>query len=137
MRFLVIGVDQLTGWPLAYPTSSATASEVIAFIKKHTIYSLGRPRLIISGNGPYYTASLLKKFLSKYSIDWKTVMAYASMSNSRLERMIRTIKGSIGKMVHCKQFDWDIAAPRVPYGYRRQGLVFGLSPSHLVHGESL
>lgn len=48
MKLLLICVEHLTGWFLAYPIFFATASEVIACIKQHVIYSLRRPCLIVS-----------------------------------------------------------------------------------------
>lgn len=69
MSFLLVCVEYLTGWPLAYPNTSAVASEVIAFIKQHTIFSFGRPRLITSDNSPCFTASSLEKFPSKCGIN--------------------------------------------------------------------
>lgn len=37
MKSLLIFVEQLTGWPLACPTLSATALEVTTFIKQHIL----------------------------------------------------------------------------------------------------
>lgn len=127
MRFLLFGAEQLTCWPVAHPSSSATASEVTAFIEQHTTHSFGMPRLVISDIGPCFTASSSESFLIKYSFEWKTVVAYALTSNGRAERRIRTIRAAIGKIVHCKPSDWDFAVPRVRNGYRHQSLVSGLS----------
>lgn len=122
-RFLLICMMHLTGFPLAYPISSTSASEIITFIKRHTIYLLGEPRLILSNSVPCSTASLLETFLSKYSIDWKTVMAYALLWNGPAEKTPRIIKSAIGRIARRKPSDWDYAVPCVLYGYRCRGLV--------------
>lgn len=125
MRVVLIFVNHLMGWLLAYPTSSATAWEGVALMK-HFSSSSGRPGLIISYIGPCSTASSLEKFLSKYSIDWKIVMAYAPNSSGRVGRKVCTIKGAIARMGHRKPSDWDLAVPHVLYGYRRRGLMSDL-----------
>lgn len=85
MKFLLVCENHLTDWPLAYPASSGTASEVIALIKQRIIYLFEGLCLIISDNGPCFTASLLQKFPNKYSNNWKAAMAYAFMSNGGAE----------------------------------------------------
>lgn len=59
MRFLLIFVVDLVDLSPAYPTSSATASEFIAFIKQQNVYSSGGPRLTEFDDGPRSNASLL------------------------------------------------------------------------------
>lgn len=58
------------------------------------------------------------------------------MSIGRAEEIARTINGAIGKMIHRKPSDWDLAVSRVVYGYRRRDLVSGFSPFESLYGES-
>lgn len=126
----------LTNQPLAYLTSSAIVSQVIAFIKQHITFSFERSRFIISDSSPWFAADLLERFLNKYSTGWKTVMAYAPTSNDLAERMVCTTQGAIGKMVHRKLSDWDLAVPRVPYRYRPRRPMSETSPVQLLYGAS-
>lgn len=83
-------------------TSSAAASEVIAFIKQQTVYSFGMLGLITPDVGLFFPSSLLEEFLIICGIRWKTVRAYVFMSNGRTERMTSSVKGETGEMGHRK-----------------------------------
>lgn len=52
MRLLVVCLEHVVGWSLAYSTSSATSSEVTAFIMQHFNYTCGRSGLIVPDNSP-------------------------------------------------------------------------------------
>lgn len=116
---LFISVKHFKSCPLADPTSSITAPEVVAFIKQHFTYLFGRSCPIISNVGLCSTARSLEMFLNKYSIDWHSVMANTPMSSGWAERMVRTMKNAIGKVEHRKPSDRDIAVPRVLCRYKR------------------
>ena len=133
-KHLLICVEHLTGWPIVCPTPTATASEVITFVDDRIILPFGKPRVIVSDNGPCFTARSLEAFMNVNDIKWKTVMAYAPMSNGRAERIVGTIKGAIGKMVRTNPLDWDLAVRKVLYGYRRRNLRSGFSPYQLLYG---
>lgn len=75
MTVLLIYVEYLTEWVLVYPTSSGTASEVIAFIKQHKNYLFRRCQIIVADNGPCFMASSLEDHLAENSTNWNSVMA--------------------------------------------------------------
>lgn len=127
-------MEHLTGWPIAYPTPTATASEVLDFVEKNIILPFGMPRLFVSDNGPCFTAWSLEVFMKENGIKWKTVLAYAPMSNGRAKRMVRTVKAGIAKMVFNQPTQWDLALDKVLYGYRRRNLSSGFSPFELLYG---
>lgn len=133
-KYLLICVEHLTGWPLVTPTRTATADEVIRFVQNEIILPFGHPRINVSGNATCFTAGVLQDYMLKMGITWKTVLAYAPMSNGRAERMVGTIKRAIGKMVLKNVQAWDEVLPSVLYGYRRRALSSGLSPYQLLYG---
>lgn len=80
-------------------TKRATAEIVLKFMCEKIIPVFGAPRTIISDNATCFTAKVLQDFMSKQGIRWHTVLAYAPMSNGKAERMVGTIKRSIGRIV--------------------------------------
>lgn len=44
---LLVCVEYVTGWPVARPTPTDTASEVNYFVKEHMFMRFGRPRLFV------------------------------------------------------------------------------------------
>lgn len=75
--------------------------------------------------------------MSCQGIAWKPVLAYASMSNGKAERMVGTIKRSIRKTLlghgaaTCK---WESALKQILYGYRRRRLSEGFTLFALMYG---
>ena len=133
-KHLLVCVEHLTGWPIVCPTPTATAAEVIAFVEEQVIMPFGRPRVILSDNGSCFTAGSLENFMEQNNIKWKTVLAYAPISNGRAERMVGTIKREIGKMVQSRPNDSDRVFSNVLYGCRRRKLASGFSSYELMYG---
>ena len=61
--------------------------------------------------------------MGENGIKWKTVLAYAPISNGRAEHMVGTINRSIGKMVHSRPNDWGLSISKVLDGYRHRNLA--------------
>ena len=136
-RYILIAVEHLTGWPLAWATETATSAEVIKFVKEEIIHSVGPPRTIVSDNATCFSAAALKNFMSRQGISWKPVLAYAPLSNVKAERMVRTIKRSIGKALlgqGAATHKWESVLKQILYGYRRRRLSDCFSPFELMYG---
>ena len=133
-KYMLVCVEHLTGWPIVESTASSTAAVVIDFVRKHILEPYGPPRVIVSDNATCFTATSLVAFMKNIGTRWKTVAAYAPMSNGRAERMVGTIKRSVGKMVYRERHTWDEKLPHALYGYRRRHLDSGLSPFQLLYG---
>lgn len=63
-------------------------------------------------------------------------MVCTAMSNGPAERMVRTMKSAVGKVVSRKLFDWELAILRVLHGYRSRGLPSGYSLFQLLYRVS-
>ena len=133
-RFVLVAVEHLTGWPIAMATSDSTAQVVLKFVKREIMYSFGPPHTIVSDNATCFTASAVFSFMAQHGITWRTVLAYAPMSNGRAERMVGTLKTAVRKTVLETGMEWDKALIQVLYGYRRRALSNGVSPFELMYG---
>ncbi len=113
----------------------STADTVIKVIEKHVILPFCAPKKIISDNATCFSAKSLLNFMNEHGTEWKTVMAYAPVSNGKAERMVGTIKRSITKTVLKSKQEWDEAIDQVVYGYRRRRNSNGYSPYQLMYGH--
>ena len=133
-RFVLVAVEHLTGWPIAIPTANSTSQMVLDFVKKEIMYSFGHPWTIVADNVTCFTASAVSSFMAQHGITWRTVLAYAPISNGRAERIVGTLKTAVRKTVVETGMEWDKALIQVFYGYRRRTLSNGVSPFELMYG---
>lgn len=80
-------------------TRDATAPAAMSFVDKEIIRPFGPSTKIVSDNGTSFTAYYLVLVMKNHEIKRRTAMAYASMSDGRAERMVRTLKSEIGTFV--------------------------------------
>jgi transposase InsO family protein len=57
----------------------------------------GIPDVIISDNGPHFSSSEFKDFVSSYQITHTTTSPYHAQANGQTERMVQTVKRIITK----------------------------------------
>ena len=152
--FSLVAVEHLTGWPIASATKNAMANVVRRFMEMEVVNPFGPPRVVISENGCCFTAEVLASYmrdivfisengccftaevLASYMREtgttWKTILAYAPMSNGRAERMVGTLKKAVLKKTLFSHMEWDVALSQVVAGYRRRRLADGSSPFELI-----
>lgn len=94
----------------------------------------GIPQNVLRANAQCFTAALMKELTKQQGIEWKTALAYAPMSNGRVQRMVQTGKESIGEIARNYKEDCEEFIRRVVYGYRRRPLVSGCYPFELMYG---
>ena len=63
-RFVVVGVEHLTGWPIAIATGDSTAQVVLNFVKRDIMYCFGPPPTIVSDNATCFTTSAVSNFMA-------------------------------------------------------------------------
>ena len=96
---MLIAVEHLTNWPIAVATKHSTTDVVIEFVLEEIINRFSPPRTIVSDNATCFTATGIQPLMREYGITWKTVMAYAPMSNGKAERMVGTLKHGMARIV--------------------------------------
>ena len=72
-------------------------------------------------------------FMAHCGISWKTVAAYAPVSNGKAERMVGTIKKATGRLAKNRK-DWHKHYMAAVRGYRVRPLFHGKSPFELLYG---
>lgn len=117
-KYMLVAVEHLSGWPIALAVQRVDAVAVTDFIEQLIVRPYTIPRMMISDNGTPFASSHTQQYAKRRGIDWRFVAAYNPQGNGRAERMIRTLKNAISKMVHDNLTEWDCALPAALEGYR-------------------
>jgi len=133
-RHILVCVEHMSNWPIAKITESTTSKAVIDFISEEIIPQFGPPKTVVSDNASCFTSKSLAEFMKRNDISWKTVLAYAPMSNGRAERMVGTLKSCIGRLCESQPRNWMKKLSQAVYGYRRRAMDSGVSPFELMYG---
>lgn len=104
--YLLICVEQMTSWSIVKATKNATSDSVKEFMTV-LIYQYEYPRILVSNNASCFTATGLVDFMKSNGTEWKTVGAYAPMSNGKAEIMVGIIKKAIGILVNGEPAQWS------------------------------
>lgn len=116
-RFLLIGVENLTEWPVAILTSPSTAKLILQFIDDKLIQQFGLPRIIVSNKATALMTKAVLTYMTDMRIIWKLVLAYAMMSNGGAERLVDTIQRSTARVISSTNQEWQQALSKALYGY--------------------
>lgn len=96
-RFLII-IDAYSRWLDVKIMNSTNCAKLIEEVR-HIIAYFGIPTTIVADNGPPFNSAEFKTFCSSNAITYKNSPPYHPQSNGWAERAVRTVKGSLKKMV--------------------------------------
>ena len=115
-KYIALAVDSLSKWPEAMPlrdkSSASTSYFLMDLLARH-----GCPSLVVTDNGTEFEGDFAR-LLARNSIEHQHTSAYHPQANGLAERMNRTLKNSLSRMVDQHQLDWDICLPLCLWGYR-------------------
>ncbi|XP_047986190.1 uncharacterized protein K02A2.6-like isoform X1 [Leguminivora glycinivorella] len=133
--YLII-VDAYSKWIEAIGMSSTSAAAVIRVLRE--LWSrFGIPKQVVSDNGPPYTSSEFKKFLSVNGVDQVLSAPYHPASNGAAESAVKICKAVILKSFK-ENVDAETALCRFLLQYRNtEHSTTGESPARLLQGRSL
>lgn len=106
-RFLSIGVEQLTGWPMTWTTTTETCNIATRMVREKSINMLGCLRTLVTNNGPALAAAAVAQYFNRAVIPWRHVFYYTRRANGRGERMVGTPMEAIGNVEMSKAQEWD------------------------------
>ena len=127
----VLVVDYFSRYIEIAKLSSTDANTVVNHLK--SIFARhGIPQVIISDNGPQYSAAVFSKFAEDYGFVHMTSSPKYPQANGEAERVVRTIK-SLLKKCSGKAEDPYLAL----MAYRATPLACGYSPAELLMGRAI
>ncbi|NXR51652.1 YI31B protein, partial [Hippolais icterina] len=134
-KHLLVIVDHLTHWVEAFPTRKETAEVVIKIILEHIIPRYGLINNIDSDRGPHFTAKILQKTVEALGIKWRLHTPWHPQSSGRVERMNKTLKNVLTKLIEETQLNWLKCLPLALLRIRtRPRSDIGVSPYEMMFG---
>ena len=105
---LFVAVDAFSKWPEVFIVNSTSASQAID--RLHTIFAThGLPVTLVSDNGPPFSSTDFKNFMSSKGILHKRVPPYHPSSNGLAENMVRSLKQALNKTHRTNSMESKIA----------------------------
>lgn len=95
-KLVMLGIDYFTRYLFAEVIDSRTARSVMATLGKW-FNMKGVPEEIISDNAKEFVAREVKEFCARCEINQRLVSVESHQNNSRIERVIRTIRDGLAK----------------------------------------
>ncbi|XP_063321149.1 uncharacterized protein LOC134619320 [Pelmatolapia mariae] len=111
VRYLLVSVDALTGWPEAWPTKREDAKSVIKCLINHYIPRHGFPKRIRSDNGTHFKNKDLAEVEQRLGLQHRFGTVYHPQSQGKVERMNLNLKNKIAKISAQTGLNWVAALP--------------------------
>lgn len=106
---------------------------MVRFLNKKVIPPFRAPVVILSDNVACFRAQAVQDFAERRGTKWKTMSAYAAISNGMIERIVATIRKSFARLVTDSVVAWDTAATKAVFGYCLRSVKGGPGPSELLY----
>ncbi|RMB92882.1 hypothetical protein DUI87_30776 [Hirundo rustica rustica] len=134
-KHLLVIMDHLTHWVEAFPTKKETAEVVIKTLLEHIIPQYGLINSIDSDRGPHFTARVLQKTVEALGVKWRLHVPWHPQSSGRDERMNKTLKNVLTKLIEETQMNWLRCLPLALLRIRaRPRSDIGVSPYEMMFG---
>jgi hypothetical protein len=135
-RFLLVLVDQLSGWVELCPMPNGTAKRVVDFLEE-VMCHFGAPKAIVTDNGSNFVGKTMKKLCKDWSIKHVLTAAYNPSAN-RCERSNKDIVRMIASFVEGKHDLWDMHLKYFALALRSAvNETTGVSPALLQLGRNI
>ena len=136
-RTYFITVDYYSRWVEIKLLTTQTAKSVITAAKE--LFSThGIPDIVISDNGPCFSALLFKEFAAKYGILHTTSSPRYPRANGEVERAVRTVKGLLKKNddPYLALLSYKLVSHQVSYSWEEDSELSSLSLQRHWHPET-
>ena len=116
-NYIVLAVDHLTKYAEGAATPSFDATTTAAFLFNNIVCRFGMVEQVLSDQGVNFESKLIKQLCALIGTDKLHTSTYHPAGNGITERLNRTIKPSIAKLVNDDHDDWDMFLPMVISSY--------------------
>jgi len=135
-RYIVTFICKFTRWVECVCIPDATAASVAHALVNEVICRHGVPRMLLSDQGPSFTAALFRWVNKRLCIRNLLAAPENHKCVGAVEKYQAFLKNALHSMVHQKHVDWDLHVQTCAFAYRTsvvEGINF--SPFELVYGR--
>ena len=134
-KYLIVGIEYYTNWPVAKAVPSANAASVVKFLYEDIFCNFGPPKEILTDNGSHFLNSGVKQFVDLVKVRHKFTAPYRPQTNGKVEKFNGTLVKGLRKLVNQERRNWDEFVSTVLYSYRTKSHgTLGISPFELLYG---
>lgn len=135
-KYILLGVEHLSGWPTMKATEQETADVAIEFVQVKLLEHFCAPRNIVPDNVPAFVAMAYRQFLRTRGISWRRVGQYSPQANGKVKWSFGTMRRALGKVVRSSSRDWSQVIPSIFHMYRARSGRDEASPFNLIFGTT-
>jgi len=138
VRYVIVAVEVVTGYPFAKAVTTATAHEAAEFLINEVFSFVGIPSVFLSDHGTHFDNHLIAALASTYNFTHRFSPPTTSQVNGQAERTIQSIQNILYKTVY--QFErpgraWAYLIPQALFAMRiKPNSRTKVSPIYLLLG---
>ena len=117
-KHILVVQDYFTKWVVAIPIPDQTASTVLRSLLDHVFSIHGCPRIVLSDNGPCFTANQFTASMKEMGIDQRYAAPYHQQTNGMVERWNRTLLVMLRPLMQENADNWDEYLQMACFAYR-------------------
>ena len=117
-RYILVVVDYFTKWPEAYAIPNQEARIIAQQLVDEWICRYGVMQRLHTDQGRNFESAVFKEIIDILGIKKTRTTPYHPQSDGLVERMNRTLKDILSKLVNERQDDWDRCLPQALLAYR-------------------
>jgi transposase InsO family protein len=131
-RYCLLCVDVFTGFLIMRPMKDNTAATTARTL--FDIFAIiGIPRILQSDNGDAFQSAVIKALTHSLGIQQRFIAAYNPRADGKVERIVRTVKATIMKLMRGATIFWPLHLSYVQYAYNDKiHTLTGSSPFSLM-----
>ena len=135
-RYILVCLDHYSGWAEAYPLRQKTNEAVWSYLRNDYLPRHGAPQVIITDNGSEFKGKPFAEWLKGHAIEHRTTTPYHPQSNGKIERLNRTLKAMLRKLVNGDRSNWEEKLGTALMAYRTNvSSVTHFTPFFLHHAR--
>ena len=135
-RYIITCIDHFSGYAEAVAVPAKSTSNVIDFFVSSIVARYGVPEILICDQGAEFQSAEFRKVLEELGTEMRRASQYHPQTNGKVERMHRTIKAILAKLVDNEQSEWESRLQEALMAYRISvSETTHFSPHNLLYGK--
>ena len=135
-KHILVIQDYFTKWVVAIPIPDQTSHTVLRSFIDHWFSVHGIPRVILTDNGPCFTAKEFQNVIGRLGIEHRFAAPYHQQTNGMVERWNRTLLVMLRPMMMRHVHNWDSYLQLACFAYRTTPHAStGISPFEMLYGR--